>query len=64
MPLDASRIQSAEDGRNAEDLPGAHPFRALGAGCTARRICTWGALDVGVGVHHLQSHPGAHELFS
>ena len=45
--------QSAEDGRIAEELPGAHPFQVWGAGCTGSKICTLGALGVCVGVHYL-----------
>ena len=57
--------QSAEDGRNAEELPGAHPFRALGAGCTGRKKCTRGALGVCVGVHYLYLwHHGVHGFLS
>ena len=44
--------QSAEDGRIAEDLPGAHPFQVRGAGCTARKNCPQGALTIVLGVHY------------
>ena len=51
--------QSAEDGRIAEDLPGAHPFWALGAGRTVREKCTRGALTTLVGAQYwLPKNPG------